>query len=139
MTQIANNYITLPRIRSRRCKNRWAYIGTVAAVCGILGVYGVSKVHAQIDMPTLRKDIFLNMELSYAHYKKQRRRVDTRSKSNPINALPTHFIYNHLGFIIGLCEPFDRQLVLLKFTPFGQNCRQRDCVNHRVFIVYLCI
>ena len=108
MTQIANNYITLPRTRTRRYENRWAYIGVGAAVCGILGVYGVSKAHAQIDMPILRKDIFLNMELSYAHYKKQRRRVDTHSKSNPINALPTHFVYNHLGFIIGLCEPFDR-------------------------------
>ena len=77
MTQIANNYITLPRTRSRRFKNRWAYIGAAAAVCGILGVYGVSKAHAQIDMPTLCEDIFLNMELSLAHYEKQRRRVGT--------------------------------------------------------------
>ena len=103
MTQIANNYIALPRTPSRRFKNRWAYIGVAAAVYKILGVNGVSKAHAQIDMPTLREDIFLNMELSLAHYKKQRRRVGTRSKPNPINALPTHFIYNHLGFIIGLC------------------------------------
>ena len=69
MTQIANNYITLPRTRSRRFKNRWAYIGAAAAICGVLGVYGVSKAHAQIDMPTLREDIFLNMEFSLAHYK----------------------------------------------------------------------
>ena len=69
MTQIANNYIILPRTRSRRFKNRWAHIDAAAAVCGILGVYGVSKAHAPIDMPTLREDIFLNMELSLAHYK----------------------------------------------------------------------
>ena len=69
MTQIANNYIALPKTRSRRFKNRWAYIGAAAAVCGILGVYDVSKARAQSDMTTLREDIFLNMELSLAHYK----------------------------------------------------------------------
>ena len=77
VTQIANNYITLSRARSKRSKNRWAYIGTAAAVCGILGVHGGSKAHAQIDMPTLCEDIFLNIELSLAHYEKQRRRVGT--------------------------------------------------------------
>lgn len=75
MTQIANNFITLPRTRSRRSKSRWAYIGAAAAVCGILSVYGLSKAHAQIDMPTLCEDIFLNMELSLAHHEKQGRRV----------------------------------------------------------------
>ena len=56
MTQIANNYITLPRTRTRRYKNRWAYIGAAAVVCGILGVYGVSKAHAQIDMPYFTRE-----------------------------------------------------------------------------------
>ena len=47
-------------------------MGAAAAVCGILGEYGVSKAHAQINMPILREDIFLNMELSLGHYKNKR-------------------------------------------------------------------
>lgn len=46
MTKMANNYITLPRTGSRRSKNRWAYIGAVASICGLLGVYGASKANA---------------------------------------------------------------------------------------------
>jgi hypothetical protein len=49
MTQIVNNYISQHKTRIRRSKNRWAYIGAAAAICGLLGVYGTSTANAQYD------------------------------------------------------------------------------------------
>ena len=68
MTQIANNYITLPRTRSRRFKNRWAYIGAAAAICGILGVYGASTADAQTLTTTKCNDIQQSMEFALRMY-----------------------------------------------------------------------
>ena len=76
VSQIANNYITLPRTRIRRPKNRWAYIGAAAAICGILGVYGASKTNAQTLTTTKCNDIQQSMEFALRMYETDRHMAD---------------------------------------------------------------
>ena len=82
MTQIVNNYISQHKTRIRRSKNRWAYIGAAAAICGILGVYGASKTNAQTLTTTKCNDIQQSMEFALRMYETGRHMAgESKSKA----------------------------------------------------------
>ena len=90
MTQIANNYISQHKTRSRRSKNRWAYMSAAVAICGLLGVYGTSKASEEppLSCEGILRFINLRLELYYdvmgselTHSQKERRYDEHRSKA----------------------------------------------------------
>ena len=58
VTQTANNYITRYNTRSSHSKSRWAWIGAIFAVLGLLSFYGATKSEASSNWTPQEKAEF---------------------------------------------------------------------------------